>query len=307
MGIGPIELRFLQMAGERGALGHTLTIGRQEFLVRDSLSKETGKIVPRRSLGFQGTEDLLRHLGASRIFSLDYSDFEGANVLHDLNEPVPNALRGQYDTVIDLGSAEHVGNPMQAFKNYGELCKVGGQILLSLPANNFCGHGLYQFSPELFFRIYSEKNGFRNLEVFVSEINHPARLFRVLDRHSIGRIEIVTGSATMVLVRVIRSDTELFSGGIFQKDYEDRWNQAGRGGANTAGEASPSRRNHSRILEFFRRGAAAARKRCKRLRRVFASSTQKLEYEVLGRTPREIRLSNKHKDLERVQWPTKLL
>jgi SAM-dependent methyltransferase len=307
MGIGPIELRFLQMAGERGPLGHTLTIGRQEFLVRDYLSKESGKIAPRLSVGFQGAENLLHHLGASQISSLDYSGFEGANVIHDLNEPVPDDLKSQYDSVIDLGSAEHVGNPMQAFKNYGELCKVGGQIVLSLPANNLCGHGLYQFSPELFFRIYSEKNGFRNLEVFVSEIKRPTRLFRVLNRHANGRIEIVTGSATMLLVRAVRSDAELFSDGIFQRDYEDQWDQAARGGENTAGEASPSRRNHSRILAIFRRAAAAARKRGKRLQRVFSSSTQKLEYEVLGRTPREIRLSNKCRNLERVQWPTKLL
>ena len=28
------------------------------------------------------------------------------------------------------------------------------------PANNFFGHGFYQFTPELFFRIFSAANGF---------------------------------------------------------------------------------------------------------------------------------------------------
>jgi len=32
---------------------------------------------------------------------------------------------------------------------------------MSTPANNFFGHGFYQFSPELMFRIFGPENGFR--------------------------------------------------------------------------------------------------------------------------------------------------
>jgi hypothetical protein len=28
------------------------------------------------------------------------------------------------------------------------------------PANNQMGHGFYQFSPELFFRVFSQENGY---------------------------------------------------------------------------------------------------------------------------------------------------
>ena len=40
-----------------------------------------------------------------------------------------------------------------------KLTKIGGMIIHALPANNFCGHGFWQFSPELFYELYSPENG----------------------------------------------------------------------------------------------------------------------------------------------------
>ena len=37
---------------------------------------------------------------------------------------------------------------------------VGGSIFVNTPANNMMGHGFYQFSPELMYRIFAEANGF---------------------------------------------------------------------------------------------------------------------------------------------------
>ena len=48
---------------------------------------------------------------------------------------------------------------------FSDLCKNGGTIIHSLPSNNNCGHGFWQFSPELFFSLYNEKNGFKNNEM----------------------------------------------------------------------------------------------------------------------------------------------
>ena len=64
---------------------------------------------------------------------------------------------------------EHVFNFPQAIKNCSELLKKNGQILHILPANNFSGHGFYQFSPEFYYSVYSEENGFENTEVFLAE------------------------------------------------------------------------------------------------------------------------------------------
>jgi hypothetical protein len=33
-------------------------------------------------------------LGSTSITSIDYSDYEGATITHDLNRPIPDQLRG---------------------------------------------------------------------------------------------------------------------------------------------------------------------------------------------------------------------
>jgi hypothetical protein len=50
-----------------------------------------------------------------------------------------------------------------------DLLKVGGTFVASTPANYFMGHGFYQFSPELFFRLFCPENGFR-----LAELRHSA-------------------------------------------------------------------------------------------------------------------------------------
>ncbi len=61
-------------------------------------------------------------------------------------------------------------NIAQALENCVKLCKIGGQILQAVPANGECGHGFWQMSPELFFSLYSERNGFIETEVFIANL-----------------------------------------------------------------------------------------------------------------------------------------
>jgi len=57
--------------------------------------------------------------------------------------------------VIDGGTLEHVFNFPVAIKNAMQMVRAGGRLSLSPPANNYFGHGFYQFSPELFYRVLS--------------------------------------------------------------------------------------------------------------------------------------------------------
>jgi hypothetical protein len=45
---------------------------------------------------------LLELLGAQQVDSIDHSNFEGATLTHNLNEPVPDDLRGRYSLVWDV-------------------------------------------------------------------------------------------------------------------------------------------------------------------------------------------------------------
>jgi len=53
-------------------------------------------------------DEFLGLLGANRVDSIDYSTYEGASIIHNLNEPLPSDLRQQFSAVFDGGTLEHV-------------------------------------------------------------------------------------------------------------------------------------------------------------------------------------------------------
>lgn len=118
-------------------------------------------------------EPLLKVLGATQTDSLDASSYEEATIVHDMNNPIDKEFYEQYDVVLDSGTLEHVFNFPTAIKNCMNLTKVGGHFIGIYPANNFFGHGFYQFSSELFYRTLTPENGFEICDVilFVDENN----------------------------------------------------------------------------------------------------------------------------------------
>lgn len=104
-------------------------------------------------------ETMFQALGAKEIVSYDYSDYEGATYLHDMNVPISDMHKEKYNVVFDGGTLEHVLHYLIALHNAMEMVKIGGNLILTTPSNNYNGHGFYQFSPDLFFSIL-EGNGF---------------------------------------------------------------------------------------------------------------------------------------------------
>jgi len=166
MGIDIHGLNFLRYAAKKKALGRVATIGRQSLIVP---SVQPG--------GGFCEEFLAKQFSARVVDSYDYSDYEGATHIVDMNRPLVTAE--EYDTVVDCGTTEHIFNVSQALRNVSTLAARGAQIIHVLPANNFCGHGFWQFSPELFFSLYSEGNGFTETEVFLADLENNRAWFAV--------------------------------------------------------------------------------------------------------------------------------
>ena len=116
-------------------------------------------------------DGLFRALGATQVDVMDFSDYEGANLLHDLNQPIPDVHRAGFDVVVDGGTLEHVFNFPVAIRNCMEMVRPGGRFFSATIPNNWCGHGFYQFSPELFFRVLSAENGFRVEGMYLAELD----------------------------------------------------------------------------------------------------------------------------------------
>lgn len=91
-------------------------------------------------------------LGFNSIESTDNSDHESADIILDLNKPIPKELYGKYDTIIDGGTLEHIYNVPNVLKNIHDMLKVGGRIIHIVPSASFyfIDHGFYMFSPTLF-------------------------------------------------------------------------------------------------------------------------------------------------------------
>lgn len=154
MGISILNGLFLVEARASGArFDATLTLGRMtSFLAPRDLRRlknalaavDASAVSALVALGDKVPDYMdkfLVALGATRLDALDASAFEGAQLIHDMNEPLPEALRDQYDAVIDGGTLEDVFNVPTAFRNAMDAVKVGGHLFAILPANNWCGHG----------------------------------------------------------------------------------------------------------------------------------------------------------------------
>lgn len=170
-------------------------------------------------------ESFLNYLGGQRIFSIDYSAFENATHICDLNVDVPDDLIGACDCVIDGGTLEHVFNFPTAMRNSLRLVKPGGHFLGITPCNNFMGHGFYQFSPELFFRIFTERAGFELQRLFITEDRKFAKWYWVEDPNRVGqRVRLTNQRPTYLLVQAKRIELkELTDITLQQSDYERRW------------------------------------------------------------------------------------
>ena len=174
MGVSRVNAQYLIAARNEGVrFDRTLTIGRQALfagpywvwrtLVRSGVVPAISKreFLDAFDASQWFADPLLRALGAVELSSLDASEWEGADVVHDLNRPVPAELHQRYSLVFDGGSIEHIFDVPTVLRSYMEMVEVGGHLIIQTNADGHMGHGLYQFSPELFYRVLSAENGFQ--------------------------------------------------------------------------------------------------------------------------------------------------
>jgi SAM-dependent methyltransferase len=223
MGIDIHALNFLRYTRKKKLFADTITIGRQALNVRERVVKALMSTGPSYKPHAYCEDILLEYFGATKVDSVDNSDFEAATHIHDMNEPLPHSLCEKFDTVFDGGCLEHVFNAPQALKNCSLLCKPGGQIIHVLPANNLCGHGFWQFSPELFFSLYSKTNGYSETEVFLADLSDTHRWFRVDQPTNGRRVNVSSSTALYVLVRTVLQNTRFSHSNVQQSDYIFEW------------------------------------------------------------------------------------
>jgi len=240
MGVDVHVLNFLAATQpiHRRALGRTLMLGRQGFHIpvqsRTVAQSILQRYDPEVSLdeiqpdGAPWSEGLFRYLGSTSLSALDASAFEGADIVHDLNQPVPQHLHGAFDTIFDGGTIEHIFDIPAVFQNVRDMLVPGGLFLSVNAANNQLGHGLYQFSPELMWRAFGPENGFSVEAMYLAPMGAEPSLIEAPDPQAAGRrLEIGSNSIPTYLVvaaRRTRAPAEATS--VYQSDYARAWGTA---------------------------------------------------------------------------------
>jgi hypothetical protein len=142
------------------------------------------------------------------------------------------------------------------------MVRVGGSAIIWTPANNLCGHGFYQFSPEFFFSALTDESGFRIETALFVECIYPGvalvpprGAYRVRSpREARTRVSVVSRRPIMLLVRAVKTRhiAEPLARTPQQSDYEAQWTA---GVSLSAGPAGA----RSRLIDVARERLRATR------------------------------------------------
>lgn len=113
--------------------------------------------------------DFFRLFGLTDIQAIDVSDFEGADIIWDLNNPIPPDLEGSCGLVVDGSLLDNLFDPTTGLKNAARLLAPGGRCFLRNHGNTplvYTGIPYTMFSPVWFFD-YFVWNDFDYCQVYV--------------------------------------------------------------------------------------------------------------------------------------------
>ena len=156
---------------------NALTLGRQGIHTRTAFIeyflKKYNNYKPNMLYEGGYCEPLLYGLDFSNVESIDASSYEDASIIHNMNIPlqIPIEKNKLFDFILDGGTIEHIFNMPQVCENIIDLLNVDGIFCSVTCNNNFSGHGMYQFSPEFFLSVFSERYGMKILHLYLARVN----------------------------------------------------------------------------------------------------------------------------------------
>jgi hypothetical protein len=225
MGIDVWTAQFLKSEARRGVdFTRTLTLGRQTlYMTQDEYAGfYAAGTTPKPDSKVIFADDFLCSLGARTLDAIDVSDYEGANIIHDLNLTLTTKPEQRWTCVFDGGALEHIFHFPTAIRNCMEATAVGGHFVTVCPWTGYAGHGFYQFSPELLHRVLSPENGFE-VERMLVRLKGGWR--EIIDPRTSGkRFEFQSRNPTVLFVSARRThETDVFARPPQQSDYVTMW------------------------------------------------------------------------------------
>jgi SAM-dependent methyltransferase len=112
---------------------------------------------------------IFRALGVDSVKAIDVSPYEGAEIIHDLNQPLPAQLRETVDFLVDGSTLDNVFDPAMALRNFAGLLRPGGRLVA---INGYSTRETaYTLCSPGWFLDYFIENGFADCKVYVSAVS----------------------------------------------------------------------------------------------------------------------------------------
>lgn len=177
MGISAhLALMLLQEHKYKPITGRVLFIGRQTFnmdidhaaaLVESTLGSSrdvTASVLDTRTRASKqeakGVEENLISdksffslFSDAEIVAVDVTDYEEADIIHDMTQPLPDHMIGAYDFVINGSCLDNIFDPAAAQRNFGRCLKSNGRLFQVECGSSFSS-AYVMFSPEWFYDFY---------------------------------------------------------------------------------------------------------------------------------------------------------
>jgi SAM-dependent methyltransferase len=120
---------------------------------------------------FVSDRAFLGALGIAEVHAVDHSDFEGADIIHNMNLPIPPSLAEIADLILDGSTLDNVHDPATALMNYNRMLRPGGRVV-SINAERPDVQGAYTGMAAEWFLDYYAINSFTDCRVYV-QLNFP--------------------------------------------------------------------------------------------------------------------------------------
>ena len=136
------------------------------------LDRETrigGEGQPQRMGDFISDRSFFQMLGATAVEFADHSSYEGADIIVDLNQPVPDGLEGRYDFIVDGGTLDNIFNPAQGLINLSRMLRPGGRLLTYNFYANFAA--TYVNLPHQWYLDYFALNRFAFAQTYIVDFD----------------------------------------------------------------------------------------------------------------------------------------
>jgi SAM-dependent methyltransferase len=103
----------------------------------------------------------------ARYHCLDVSNYEGADIVANLCEPLPAHLEGRFDFIVDGSTLDNVFDPAAAIRNLAKLLRPGGRIVQINHAARL--HYVYVGFALSWFHDYYAINAFEDCQVYLAQ------------------------------------------------------------------------------------------------------------------------------------------